>query len=885
MDLNTNTLKQNNDLINPILHTSLLKQIHHYHLQTNQRQSLEVLINKYKDVFSKSKTDVGYISFEQHQINLTTNLPIFIRPYRTSPSEQKIIDETIQDLLKKGFVRPSMSPYSSPVTLAEKKGEGKTRMCIDYRKLNAITVNDHQPIPRIDDILDKLSNKRYFSKLDISSGYWHVRMAPEDIPKTAFSTQRQHLEWVVMPFGLKNAPATFQRVLRQLILKYNLTNVENYFDDIIIFSDTFDDHLQHIEDVMKACQMENIKLKQNKCQFGQNRIDYLGHTISFNAVQPNADNVSAIHNFPTPTTTKELQRFLGMENVYHKYIPNHAIIRAPLTKLLEKDAVWNWSPACEEAFQQLKAHLINKPVLNIFNPTLSCIMYCDASKQGVGAVLKQIHKNNEELPIAYFSRKLRKHEENYAITELECLAIVEALKKWHCYVHGRQTTIVTDHAALQWLRKYKDLKGKLFRWSLRLSTYDLIIKYKCGNGNYEADALSRAPQANLISIEEIKNHQEQMTDKDNFEIINGLRMRRRKGLDKIVVPTTLREKVLEQAHNQFGHIGTKKMLSLISPTYYWPNIIIDINNFAKHCDVCQKNKKTKIKKFATLDQLPPAEKPFDLLSIDTICGLGGYGSTKTMVHLVTDHCTRYAWVFPHTTTSTQAYVGVLQQLLKLGPIKQILSDRAAAFLSPGYKRFLEENGIKRLLTSSQNPQCNGLNERTNQELMKRLRCKINDKNNKIKTWTKLIDHVITEFNNTPHEVTGFSPAYLLYGIKPYDMLNSDVNIEQARELACQRSLKYHEKNKIVYDKNHQPPPFKTGDQVLVEIAWHPNNGKLIPVMEGPYNIIKKLSAVNYEINRPNRPTNRKTEVVHSNKLRLYHNPDNFQLELGRCNAP
>ncbi|WP_131058317.1 integrase catalytic domain-containing protein, partial [Clostridioides difficile] len=278
----------------------------------------------------------------------------------------------------------------------------------------------------------------------------------------------------------------------------------------------------------------------------------------------------------------------------------------------------------------------------------------------------------------------------------------------------------------------------------------------------------------------------------------------------------------------------------------------------------------------------PACEPFDLVSIDTVLGLGRYGSTKDMFHFVMDHATRYAWVFPSTSTSTEAYLSVIKQMQKIGPVKQILSDRAAAFLSNRYKKYLEDHDIKRLLTSTQNPQCNGLNERTNQEIMKRLRCKINDPDIRNKVWTKLIEDAAKEYNNTPHEVTGFTPTFLMYGLVPYGQfrMESDMTMEEARRIAVNNSSKYHQKNQIHYDKRFQRPNFKVGDKVLVEVAWHPNNGKLTAVMEGPYTILRELPPVNYEIDRPNQPARRTTEIIHSNKLRLYHSPGDFQLEVG-----
>ena len=392
-------------------------------LTPKQDKKLQQVLQKYKDIFAKDKTDIGTIKVEQHSIALNNNMPIHQKPYRTSQADNQEISRQITDLLKKGLIQPSMSPYAAPVILANKKGEGKTRLCIDYRKLNNVTIPDHEPIPRMDDLLDQLSNVKYFTSLDVTSGYWHVKRKPENVVhKSAFVTQQGHYEWMVMPFGLKNAPATFQRTIKTIIRKHNLKNVLNYFDDPIIYSDTFENHIELIEKTLKILKAEGIKLKEKKCEFAKTALTFLGHRISHGSICPNPKSIEAISNYPQPKNPKEVQRFLGTIDVYGRFIPQHAKLRYPLTNLLKKDSEWKWDESCQESFQLLKRAIISEPILAIYDPKLPCSVYVDACQTGIGAVLKQTHSDGIEHPVCFHSRKLLKLEANYTITELEGLA-------------------------------------------------------------------------------------------------------------------------------------------------------------------------------------------------------------------------------------------------------------------------------------------------------------------------------------------------------------------------------------------------------------------------------------------------------------------------------
>lgn len=854
--------------------------------------NLSELLEKYQEIFSLNKYDVGCINLEPQRIHLNSDLPISLRPYRHSQQENAEIQSQVEELLKAGFIRHSHSSYAAPVTLAYKKDEGKkTRFCIDYRKLNEVTRKDSSPIPIIDSVIDSLTNAKFFSTLDLTSGYWHIKINDKDADKFAFTTNFGLFEWLRLPFGWKNSPAVFQRAIRHILQKYQITFALNYFDDIIIYSQSWEEHLKHLETIFQICKQENIKLKKSKCQFGQEKIKFLGYEITQGHYSPSNTNIETIKKLIPPKNVKELQRFLGSINVYHKFIKDYAKLRLPLNKLLKRDTPWNWSPACQNAYEKLKSCLISKPILKLYNAQYPCHVFCDASQEAIGVVLKQQHPDGKMYPIAYHSRQLLKHEKNYTISEMECLAIIDSLDKFHCYLHGSKFTIDTDHAALQWLKNVKHLTGRLFRWSLKLSQYEYSIVYIKGKCNVEADMLSRnpisqflTPHCHFLSTDEIIKYQNLNNVNDQkFKKYNDILTIKKRKLIKIVVPPDLREKLMSAAHEQFGHPGVRKMLRLISPMYYWKDIIIDISNFVKCCEICQINKKSTQKKFGLLEAVPIAKEPFEMLSIDTVGGINYHNSQKKYLHIVLDHATRYVWAFPSKSVTSETYANCLKQIFNIQTPKQLLSDRNAAFTSSKFKKFLKHNNIRQLLTSAHRPQCNGKNERVNQTIVAKLRCKVNSSSKKI-PWTKLLEQVTNEYNNLPHAVTGFPPAYLMFGNLPYESpLPNQVSLNypplnQARQIAVNRTLSHHKINKRRYDKNFLESNFNIGDLVLYRNFSYPHSNKLNQVHSGPYRIIKKLSNVTYEIDKPNQYTGKLTDIVHSTRLRHFHPKSNFKLQ-------
>ncbi|UYV83582.1 NADK2 [Cordylochernes scorpioides] len=532
----------------------------------------------------------------------------------------------------------------------------------------------------------------------------------------------------------------------------------------------------------------------------------------------------------------------------------------------------HWDDKCQKAFTSLKESLTQHPVLHLYKDELPCQVYCDASTLGIAGVLKQVHSAGKAYPVQYFSRALRVHERNYTISELECLAIVESVEKFRVYLMGRKFTIFSDHHALQWLKTIKNPSGRLFRWSLRLSCYEYEVRYIKGALQHEADLLSRNPFCGFLDATLIKNHQLTPSGESKLTIDrNGLQTLKRRGVTKIVVPDALVPDLLTKVHSRYNHPGISQMTRLISPQYYWKGMSEDISKTTKACAICQSTKPPRGPTFGELGQLPVATQPFDLVALNTIAGLAKYGNAKAYLHVVVDHFSRYTWTFPSKSTSITTYQQVIKRVLQDGSPKRLLTDRAPAFTSPKFRKFLINRNIHPLLTTSNNPQANGLCERLNATLTGKLRL-LHLENPKA-AWTKLAKRVTVVYNNTPHSVTGFPPGYLMFGVLPPE-LTEHVNpypvLTTARRIAHERTQAKHLKDKHAYDQQHKTPHFEPGDLVLVKVYHHPNTGKLAPYFTGPYEILEIISPNVVRINRPNQPLNRNTDTVHVNKLQYYN---------------
>ncbi|UYV83768.1 hypothetical protein LAZ67_X000075 [Cordylochernes scorpioides] len=546
-------------------------------LAYTEKEQLKQVLERYEDLFSSG---LGRSNLAKHRIDTEGAKPIKHKPYRVSAKEREIIKEQIDEMLRDGIIRPSSSPWSFPVILVKKR-DGKYRFCVDYRKLNDVTVKDVYPIPRIDEVLDTLQGSKYFSAIDLKSGYWQVEVEEKDKEKTAFTTAHGLYEFNVMPFGLCNAPATFERNMENMLGNLRWQICLCYLDDVIIYSSDFSTHLKRIEAVLKCFREANLKLNNKKCQFAFEELEILGHITNQHGIKPAEHNIKAIRDFPRPKKIKEVHSFLGMCSYYRKFIKGFSKIADPLTSLIKKNVPFTWTENQEKAFQTLKVALINPPILGHFDPNAITYIHTDASNIGLGATLVQKFGDKEKV-ISYLSRTLSKPEQNYSTTEKECLAVVWSMSKLRPYLYGRHFKIVTDHHALCWLKNLKDPTGRLARWALKIQEYNFEIIHKSGKKHLDADGLSRGPLPenewdedyerlflNQIIDEKddfIENIKENLSGNkrsitQNFKEENGCLYKKNPNPEGrawlLVVPKKRRKEVMSEYHNHMlnGHLG------------------------------------------------------------------------------------------------------------------------------------------------------------------------------------------------------------------------------------------------------------------------------------------------------------------------------------------
>lgn len=498
-----------------------IKRIRMDHLNSEEKRELSKLCYQYRDTFYSEKLPLSFTHAVKHKLRLTDEIPIYTKNYRKPPMQNKIIQEQVDDLLAKGIIRESISPWSSPVHLVPKKsdlsGKIKWRMVIDYRKLNDKTIEDKYPIPNISDILDKLGRAQYFSCIDLASGYHQIEMDPHDIEKTAFNTDK-HYEFLRMPFGLRNAPSTFQRLMNNILKDLIPNSCLVYLDDILVYSTSLQEHLVKLKQVFQRLREHNFKIQLDKSEFLKKEVNYLGHVLSDKGVQPNFDKIRVIKKFPIPKTQKEIKSFLGLLGYYRKFIPDFAKLTKPMTKCLKKNATVNHSKEFIESFEKSKEILSNSPVLQYPNFEQPFILTTDASDVSIGSVLSQGQVGSDR-PVAYASRTLSETESRYSTIEKELLAIIWSVKYFRPYLYGRKFIIYTDHKPLTWLMSLKDPNSKLTRWRLRLEEYDYKIIYKKGKYNTNADALSRI-KINTHEITQPGTSKETITNEDDDGLSN-----------------------------------------------------------------------------------------------------------------------------------------------------------------------------------------------------------------------------------------------------------------------------------------------------------------------------------------------------------------------------
>ncbi|KAA0039055.1 reverse transcriptase [Cucumis melo var. makuwa] len=613
--------------------------------------SSEPVARDYPDVFPEELPGLPPHREIEFAIELEAGtVPISRAPYRMAPAELKKLKVQLQELLDKGFIRPSVSPWGAPVLFVKKK-DGSMRLCIDYRELNKVTVKNRYPLPRIDDLFDQLQGATVFSKIDLRSGYHQLRIKDGDVPKTAFRSRYGHYEFIVMSFGLTNAPAVFMDLMNRVFREFLDTFVIVFIDDILIYSKMEAEHEEHLSMVLQTLRDNKLYAKFSKCEFWLKQVSFLGHVVSKAGVSVDPAKIEAVTSWPRPSTISEVRSFLGLASYYRRFVKNFSHIATPLTQLTRKGAPFVWSKACEDNFQNLKQRLVTAPVLTVPDGSGSFVIYSDASKKGLGCVLMQQGK-----VVAYASRQLKSHEQNYLTHDLELAAVVFALKIWRHYLYGEKIQIFTDHKSLKYFFTQKELNMRQRRWLELVKDYDCEILYHPGKANVVADAHSRKlaqltvqPTLRQRIIDAQSNDPYLVEKRGLAEASQAVELSissdgRLLFERRFCVPSdsAVKTELLSEAHSSpFSmHPGSTKMYQDLKRVYWWRNMKREVAEFVSKCLVCQQVKAQRQKPAGLLQPLSVPEWKWENVSMDFIIGLPRTLRGFMVIWVVVDRLTK-----------------------------------------------------------------------------------------------------------------------------------------------------------------------------------------------------------------------------------------------------
>ncbi|WVZ71283.1 hypothetical protein U9M48_019885 [Paspalum notatum var. saurae] len=618
--------------------------------------------------------------------------PIAKRQYRVAPKEQELIKENIDELLGKGFIRPSSSPWAFPVLFVDKK-DGSRRMCVDYRALNDVTIKNKYPLPRIDDLFDQLQGACVFSKIDLRSGYHQMKICPFDIPKTAFITRFGLYEYTVMSFGLTNAPAYFMNLMNKVFMEYLDKFVVVFIDDILIYSKTEEEHEEHLRLVLQKLREHKLYAKLSKCEFWLDQVPFLGHIVSKGGIMVDPSKISCVMDWKVPEVVKEVCGFLGLAGYYRRFIESFSRIAKPMTSLLEKGVPFIWTKERQAAFDELKKRLTTAPVLTLPDLTKSFTVYCDASKEGLGCVLMQ-----EGKVIAYASRQLRKHEVNYPIHDLELAAVVHALKIWRHYLFGNRCEIYTDH------------KGTIEKTDEKIR--EIRERIKLGKApHFREDERGTVWYKNRICVPDVDN---------------------------------IKKLILSEAHDTAYsiHPGSTKMYHDLKERFWWYGMKRAVAEYVARV------KAEHQRPAGLLQPLKILEWKWEEISMDFIVGLPRTQKGYNSIWVVVDRLTKVAHFIPVNTTYSGARLAELyisRFVCLHGVSKRIISDRGSQFTSRFWEQLHDSLDSKLRFSTAYHPQTDGETERTNQILEDMLRaCAIQYGT----SWDKSLPYAEFSYNNS-----------------------------------------------------------------------------------------------------------------------------------------
>ncbi|CAB0001492.1 unnamed protein product [Nesidiocoris tenuis] len=856
---------------------------------------------QFHDVFSfPGYEKLGDTNLVEHTIPTGDHRPIRTKQYRTPFKQQAVIEEIVQGYLKDGVIQPGSGQWQSPCLLVPKRTlvDGVThvswRMVIDYRRVNAITTPEFYPLPHVQNCLDQMGGSKFFTSLDLRNSYHQIRVRAEDVEKTGFSTASGAWCFRKMPFGLSNAPATFQRMAMQIIRGLGSAHALAFLDDIILFHATAEEQITELCQLLHIFRQANLKLHLPKCQLLQSKVNYLGHVVSADGVQPDDRKLTAVRDFPVPSSVTKVKAFLGLCSYYRRFVKSFSQLAEPLNNLTKKDVQFVWGPKQQTAFDELKQRLTNPPILKYPDLSKEFVLSTDACTSGLGCVLSQYHDGVEH-PVAYASRALNSAEKNYSATELELLAVVFGVKYFREYLWGTKFTIQTDHAPLRYLHQMKDTNSRLLRWSLALEEYTYTAKYKSGKAHGNADGLSRAFAAtaiDAIDLAEILKEQKhdpfcikmlphplyQLTDQD------VVARKTQAGL-RIVAPASLRTRILDLAHAspQAGHRGQRKTYQRVASKFYWPGMLRDVKEYVKACPKCALFKDCGQKK-PPLGEFREPSEVFEAISIDIVGPLPQTPDGNKYILTILDQFSRFVQFHPmKTQTAEETAQKLLCHIGRFGTCARLLSDQGKNFTSELIRHFCEFFNIKKMQTTAYHPASNGRCERVHRSLGSILAHFVKDSQT---DWDLKLPIAELVLNSHTNETTSFPPYTLVFGramrmpsrdelslqpsIEPFALHVEELRAHLTSLWDAVKALQPQNKDtqRKFYDRSTEDPALQEGDLVYLHTPFlkKGKSKKLSKRWSGPYKIVRVINKQNVLLK-----VDRREVVTHTSRLKpVYH---------------
>lgn len=846
----------------------------------DEKQQLLTVINEFSQSFI-SGTASSTVKTGTMAIKLTRSEPVNYRPYKLSHDEKLRVRDIIKDLKDKGVIRESNSDFASPIILVKKK-DGTDRMCVDYRALNAITVKDRFPLPLIDDHIDRLGKTRYFSTLDMATGFHQIMVDPDSVSKTAFVTPEGHFEYLKMPFGLANAPVVYQKIMSETLKPFiESGSVLVYIDDVLILSETVDEGLSLLHQVLQALTTAGFSINLKKCNFLVTEIEYLGRLISRGQVRPSPRKVQALSDAPRPTNVKQVRQFLGLAGYFRRYISGFSQRTACIARLTRRGVPFDWGPEQEEARTYIIKCLTEEPVLAIFDPSLPTELHTDASACGYGAILLQEHEGKQKRVVAYFSRRTQGAESKYHSYELETLAIVKALQHFRHYLVGVTFKIVTDCNSLKLTERKKDLVPRVARWWVYMQDFQFNIEYRKGVLLPHADYLSRNP-VDILHIRKPTNwaQQAQTADSETQNLIDSLK---EGSLDSTryevrnnllyykyssagddtrllcFIPKGYRLSLLRIFHDEHDHIGIDKTAELILRHFWFPGLRAFVRKYIGHCLVCLTCKKIARAPHQPIESWSKPDTPFATLHMDVLGPLPESKGFKYVL-VVVDAFSKYCLLYSLYRQDAEDLKRVFTNVISLfGTPQLIVSDRGRMFECNSFQSWISELGCKFHFITPEMHHENGQAERYCRTVHNLIRV---EANNKGAEWSDALWRVQLILNLTKNAATNESPLKLLVGIdattpvlrslvRDVALENTSGNREALMVLKRQRvserlAIRQRRQDEITNKGRKQPRAFKIGDFAFV-IKQAQSTGKLDSGMRGPYKVTSVLPHDRYEL--------------------------------------